>query len=375
MGSLKGEIVEMNIPSGFPITRDGVSKIKPRNRFSVPMALGILCSVYAGNAAADGVLIYLGGDGDISGSLTVEVRSGNAASDAHFITVENKTEQKSRESFGWSLDLPEWQGLPDTDILDKGKNALDGKANKDSAEGLYDRYYTQFLVGDLDAAEEGFLRITRLFPQTAVAYRAQMAIKKIAERRTIRLSSERQNHNIKMPSPSVQQLFSISQYNNQFGDIDGAAQPRQTGSMVARTSGHGTREDFINNIGDRIFFDAGSARLTGKAKELLLAQAQWLKQNPDFKFMIEGHADEEGTLDFNMALSANRAGAVQTFFLNADIDPGRIKVKHYGKKNPVATCKKENCSVQNRRVVTRLLPPPGRVGQQIEGSLTRNFRR
>lgn len=374
MHSLKGEKVEMNIPFGFPITRDGVSILKTRSRFSVSLTLGILCSVFTGKASADGVLIYLGNDSSLTSPVTVEVRTQSMTSDARFITVENKSDGKSRDSFGWSLDLPEWQGLPDTDMLDKGKNALEGKANKDSAEGLYDRYYTQFLVGDLDAAEEGFLRITRVYPQTAVAYRAQMVIKKIAERRTIRLSSEKQP-GIRMPSPSVEQLFSISQYNNQFGDVDTMPEPKETGSMAATTSSKGTRDDFINNIGDRIFFDAGSAELTSKAQELLVAQVQWLKKNPEYKFLIEGHADEEGTSDFNMALSANRAGTVQKFFLKADIDPGRIKVRHYGKSHPVATCKKENCSVQNRRVVTRLLPPPGRPGKKIEGSLSSNFRR
>jgi peptidoglycan-associated lipoprotein len=114
----------------------------------------------------------------------------------------------------------------------------------------------------------------------------------------------------------------------------------------------GSERDFIVNVGDRVFFLTDTSSLTDTAMETLRRQAAWLKQYPSVRIQVEGHADERGTREYNIALSARRGNATKAFLVSQGIDPSRVDTIAYGKERPVATCDAESCWSQNRRAVT-----------------------
>ncbi len=114
----------------------------------------------------------------------------------------------------------------------------------------------------------------------------------------------------------------------------------------------GSERDFILNVGDRVHFLVDQWSLTPQAQETLRRQAEWLKRYPSVTVRIEGHADERGTREYNLALSARRAAAVKRFLVSQGISPSRISTIAYGKERPVALCDEERCWAQNRRAVT-----------------------
>ena len=87
---------------------------------------------------------------------------------------------------------------------------------------------------------------------------------------------------------------------------------------------------------------------------VLQGQAQWLNANPDYAIIIEGHADEQGTREYNLALGARRASAVQDFLISQGIAPNRMRTVSYGKERPIEVCSDEACYSKNRRAVTVL---------------------
>ncbi|MBI1219048.1 MAG: peptidoglycan-associated lipoprotein Pal [Rhodobacteraceae bacterium] len=111
---------------------------------------------------------------------------------------------------------------------------------------------------------------------------------------------------------------------------------------------------FNQSVGDRVLFLEDQSTLTPEAQQILTAQAQWLNKYPDYAIIVEGHADERGTREYNIALGARRAGTVQEFLVSQGVRAGRIKTISYGKERPVATCDDESCWSQNRRAVTVL---------------------
>jgi peptidoglycan-associated lipoprotein len=111
---------------------------------------------------------------------------------------------------------------------------------------------------------------------------------------------------------------------------------------------------FNQTVGDRVFFVVDQSTLTDQGRQTLLGQAQWLAANPDFAVIIEGHADEQGTREYNLALGARRASAVQDFLIAQGVSAGRMRTVSYGKERPVAVCPDESCFSQNRRAVTVL---------------------
>jgi len=119
----------------------------------------------------------------------------------------------------------------------------------------------------------------------------------------------------------------------------------------------GTSQDFTINVGDRIFFDTDSSAIRADAQQTLIRQAQWLNQYPQYGITIEGHADERGTREYNIALGARRAAATRDFLVTRGVNGGRIKTISYGKERPVATCDDISCWSQNRRAVTALGGP------------------
>ena len=117
----------------------------------------------------------------------------------------------------------------------------------------------------------------------------------------------------------------------------------------------GSQQDFVVNVGDRVFFDTDSSELTGQSPATLDKQAQWLNNYSQYsQFTVEGHADERGTREYNLALGARRAQNVRDYLASRGISAQRIRTISYGKERPVATCDDISCWSQNRRAVTVL---------------------
>ncbi|MBN8936973.1 MAG: peptidoglycan-associated lipoprotein Pal [Rhizobiales bacterium] len=116
----------------------------------------------------------------------------------------------------------------------------------------------------------------------------------------------------------------------------------------------GSQQDFVVNVGDRVFFETDSTELTPQSRATLDKQAQWLQQYGNYAFTIEGHADERGTREYNFALGARRAQAVRDYLASRGIRVSRMRTISYGKERPVAVCNDISCWSQNRRAVTVL---------------------
>ena len=119
----------------------------------------------------------------------------------------------------------------------------------------------------------------------------------------------------------------------------------------------GSSQDFVVNVGDRVFFDTDSSDLSVVARTTLDRQAQWLNQYPRTTFVIEGHADERGTREYNIALGARRATTVHDYLVSKGIAANRMRTISYGKERPVAVCNDISCWSQNRRAVTVINAP------------------
>lgn len=111
---------------------------------------------------------------------------------------------------------------------------------------------------------------------------------------------------------------------------------------------------FQQSIGDRVLFEVDQSNLTAIGQATLDGQAQWLLTNTDYQAVIEGHADEQGTREYNLALGARRANAAQEYLISKGVPPGRLRVVSYGKERPIEICSEEACYAKNRRAVTVL---------------------
>jgi peptidoglycan-associated lipoprotein len=111
---------------------------------------------------------------------------------------------------------------------------------------------------------------------------------------------------------------------------------------------------FNQTIGDRVLFAVDQSTISPEGRGILAGQAQWLQTNSDYAVIIEGHADEQGTREYNLALGARRAAAVQDFLIAQGVSPNRMKTISYGKERPLEVCSDEACYSQNRRSVTVL---------------------
>jgi peptidoglycan-associated lipoprotein len=122
----------------------------------------------------------------------------------------------------------------------------------------------------------------------------------------------------------------------------------------ASAAAPGSQQDFVVNVGDRVFFDSDSTELTSQSIATLEKQAQWLRSYPQYNFVVEGHADERGTREYNIALGARRAQAVHDYLVSRGVQAHRMRTISYGKERPVAVCDDISCWSQNRRAVTVL---------------------
>jgi peptidoglycan-associated lipoprotein len=114
----------------------------------------------------------------------------------------------------------------------------------------------------------------------------------------------------------------------------------------------GSEADFATNVGDKVYFENDQSSLTAEGREILTKQAAWLEQYPNVEIQIEGHADERGTREYNISLSARRATTVRNFLISQGISKDRVSSIAYGKERPTANCDAEECWSQNRRAVT-----------------------
>jgi len=114
----------------------------------------------------------------------------------------------------------------------------------------------------------------------------------------------------------------------------------------------GSQQEFLVTVGDRVFFETDSSVLTPTAQQTLDKQAVWLNRYSNYRILIEGHADERGTREYNIALGARRASVVVNYLVSKGVNPGRITSKSFGKERPVAICNDISCWSQNRRAVT-----------------------
>ena len=115
-----------------------------------------------------------------------------------------------------------------------------------------------------------------------------------------------------------------------------------------------SRAYFENSVGNSVLFDVDGFTLNASAKAALDIQAEWLLSNPGYVIVLEGHADERGTREYNLALGFRRAQSVQEYLVASGVSGLRLKTRSYGKERPVEICSSERCYEKNRRTVTIL---------------------
>ena len=130
-------------------------------------------------------------------------------------------------------------------------------------------------------------------------------------------------------------------------DVSSSAETTESASIEP-----GSQEDLIVNVGDRVFFNYDSAELDTDAQELLQDQVAWLKQYSDVSVIIEGHCDERGTREYNLALGEKRAQSVKNYIINLGISADRVSTISYGKERPAVVGSNDGAWAQNRRSVT-----------------------
>ena len=111
---------------------------------------------------------------------------------------------------------------------------------------------------------------------------------------------------------------------------------------------------FQSEIGDRVFFDVDQSTLNSDGMTVLDSQAEWLISNRDYKLVVEGHADERGTREYNLALGARRANSVKEYLISLGVSGDRLQTVTYGKERPIKICSSERCYSENRRAVSVL---------------------
>lgn len=117
-------------------------------------------------------------------------------------------------------------------------------------------------------------------------------------------------------------------------------------------TGLGTQEELAIQAGDTVYFGYDQYNLTDEARNTLTLQSEWLNQYPNVSIVVEGHADERGTREYNLALGERRANSVKNYLIASGIDPMRIRVISYGKERPAVAGSTPSAWAQNRRAAT-----------------------
>ncbi len=121
----------------------------------------------------------------------------------------------------------------------------------------------------------------------------------------------------------------------------------------------GTEEHFLVSVQNRVFFDTDRHDLNARAREILAQQAAWLQRYPSVSILVEGHADERGTREYNLALGARRANSVKDYLVGLGVSPQRVRTISYGKERPEAPGSNNAAWRLNRRSVTAIANKPG----------------
>lgn len=136
--------------------------------------------------------------------------------------------------------------------------------------------------------------------------------------------------------------------------ISACANKQNAQDMAASAATPGSQQDFVVNVGDRVFFSTDSSQLSAQAQTTLDKQAQWLNHYSQYTAQIQGNADERGTREYNLALGARRAQVVRNYLMAHGVTANRLTTISFGKERPVALCDQPSCWSQNRRSVTAL---------------------
>ncbi|MFC0408083.1 peptidoglycan-associated lipoprotein Pal [Roseomonas elaeocarpi] len=148
-------------------------------------------------------------------------------------------------------------------------------------------------------------------------------------------------------------LGACSSNDDQAGAATGAgASAGGAGMGMGGSARPGSQEDLVANVGDRVFFDTDQSTVRGDQREILGRQAAWLNQYPQVQATIEGHADERGTREYNLALGQRRANSARDALVASGVNSSRLNVISYGKDRPAALGSDEQSWAQNRRAVT-----------------------
>jgi len=134
----------------------------------------------------------------------------------------------------------------------------------------------------------------------------------------------------------------------------GTGEAEQISKAKAMAVKPGSQEDLVVNVGDRVFFDFDKFNIDAEAQATLKLQAAWLKRNPSVTITIEGHCDERGTREYNLALGERRANSVKDYLITLGVNPSRVDTISYGKERPVAIGSTNAAWAQNRRGVTKV---------------------
>jgi peptidoglycan-associated lipoprotein len=136
---------------------------------------------------------------------------------------------------------------------------------------------------------------------------------------------------------------------------DGRLQNSSAPQSAATTSSlNEDAQNLVANVADRVFFATDQSNIDGSSRATLRDQAAWLNQNASIRLTIEGHADERGTREYNLALGARRANAVRDFLISEGVSGDRLQTISYGKERPVSLCSEESCWSKNRRAVANI---------------------
>ncbi len=133
--------------------------------------------------------------------------------------------------------------------------------------------------------------------------------------------------------------------------------PPPGNSMTSSTTSSiipGSAEDLKVNVGDTVHFDYDQYAVTDEGRAVLQRQAAWLAKYPSIRITVEGHCDERGTREYNLALGARRANAVKEYLVSLGVSSGRLDTISYGKERPICTESDESCYAQNRRGVSTI---------------------
>lgn len=147
-------------------------------------------------------------------------------------------------------------------------------------------------------------------------------------------------------TPGLQQEGLAGQPNGGDGSLGGV------GGAGGQNAAPGSAQDFAVNVGDRVFFGLDSSEISGEAQQTLDRQATWLQQYASMNITVEGHCDERGTREYNLALGERRANSVKNYLVGKGVSASRITTISYGKERPAVTGSDESAWAQNRRGMT-----------------------